>query len=116
MENYAIERLSALLAAGYVIDEVRTPSDAVSLEHPDKAFKARHVYLYADGLMVAPFGVNDEIRVFADSPQDEFHRFVQSAPRPTWWQRTVRIKEWLAGAMGGAVAIMGMYLLSRLSE
>lgn len=116
MENYAIERLTALLAAGYVMWEIRSPSDAIVLEHPDKSFKARHTYLYADGQMVAPMGVADEIRVFADSPQEEFYRFVQSVPKPTSWQRTVRMKVWQAGVMGGAVGAMGICLLSRMWE
>ena len=116
VENYAIERLTALLAAGYEMWEVHSPSDAVTLEHPDKSFKARHVYVYADGKMVAPMGAADEVRVFADSPQDEFYCFVRSVPQPTWWQRTLRMKAWLFGSMCVALGVLGAHLLSRLLE
>lgn len=95
-ENFAIERLAALLHAGYEIDH--TNGEAVTLRHP----AIRSVgHVYADGLAVLPDKAG-EVRFFTDSPQDEFYAFVRTIPKPGW-RRSVRVPQWVVIVAGFAI-------------
>lgn len=100
-ENFAIERLAALLHAGYEIDHAN--GEAVILRHP----AIRSVgFVYADGMTVLPDKVG-EMRFHTDSPQAEFYAFVRTIPK-AGWRRSVRIPEWLASM--GACTFMALLI------
>ncbi|MFZ5656264.1 MAG: hypothetical protein ACOY37_04270 [Pseudomonadota bacterium] len=98
-ENFAIERLSALLNAGYEIE--CASADAVTLRHP--ATRATG-FVYPNGLTVVTGG-EGEARFHSDSPQADFLAFVRMIPKPGW-RRTVRIPEWLVAGATCALAVL----------
>ena len=97
--NFAIERLAAVLRAGYEIEGDN--GDAFLIRHP----AIRSIgFVYADGLAVLPNGAG-EVRFPANAPQAEFHAFVRTIPKPGW-RKSVRVPEWLATAVGMALAVL----------
>ena len=91
VQNYAIERLSLLIYAGYEVQSPAFPSDSVLLKHPSRKERFRTAHLYSDGLVVFPLGVREERRFFSDANQEEFEEFVRGISGPTWWQRKAEI-------------------------
>ena len=98
-ENPAIERLAALLRAGYEIEG--DTGDAFMVRHP--ALRSTG-FVYADGLVVFPNGAG-EVRFSANAPQAEFHAFVRTIPKPGW-RRSVRVPEWIVAVVGMALAVL----------
>jgi len=104
MENHAIERLNALLAAGYEIEPSRNDGDAVSLAYPSRTLEYWYAIVYASGQVVFPISAGAEVRFYSDSPQEEFRAFVRSIPKPSWLKAHVRIRGVVA-AGGSSLAV-----------
>ncbi len=90
-DNHAIERLTALMAAGYEIQPVGRPEGAVVLHFPGRRFKYWCAYVYSSGQAVLLSSSDDERRFYADDTQDDFRQFLTTVPRPHWIFQAVRI-------------------------
>jgi hypothetical protein len=110
IQNRAIARLTTLIAAGYVLNAPAHASDAVSLEHPNRKFKYRHAYVYEDGKVVAPFSDNDEVRIYTDSTDSDFHSFVRTIPKPSGLEFLSTTEFW-SGIAVGLSAAFALYSL-----
>ena len=112
IKNKAVARLTALMAAGYELVAATNPSEAVSLEHPSRKFKYRHAYVYDDGRVVAPFSDKDEVRIYTDSNDSEFHSFVSTIPKPTDWEKATTGNFW-SGVIAGLGLALVNYIFAR---
>ena len=110
IKNKAVARLTALMAAGYELMAPTSSSEAVSLEHPSRKFKYRHAYVYDDGRVVAPFSDKDEVRIYTDSTDSEFHTFISTVPKPTDWEKATAANFW-SGVIAGLGAAVAVYFL-----
>lgn len=111
----AIERLIALLKAGYQIDQPASLElgDSLWLEHPAGRRAAyATLSLSGDGFLVSllPVGDRTQLRIAPEKAAD-FWRFISSVPQPTWWERHRRGFYEVAGKLAFYVFVLVLYLI-----
>ena len=92
----AINRLNALMKAGYKINEhvSQETLDSVWLIHPSvKRLNGAELILSSDGF-VSSFNNYKETEQLSFSPEqvDEFNEFVRVVPTPTIWEETAKLR------------------------
>jgi hypothetical protein len=116
-----LQRLIALLAAGYAI-RVKDSSDngnILSLEHPSKwqRVKEKSLFLYENGDVLGLSQHSDGTHLLIEgSDHTAFQQLISATPRPTWWDLNhgpfVSVFAWLfiALVLFAGVKIFGMVL------
>ena len=126
MEHKAIPRLTALIRAGYKVNEYATKTRAHSLIwllHPSyKRFKEWRLILYANGLVVDAPQMGAGERTWGDNqtriePDDDvgFDDFIARVPEPTAWERSRRSVQFvLMWAILIATLLVGIRFLAHV--
>jgi len=112
-EPPTLNRLNALMAAGYRIEESTSQEvcNAIWLDHPAKnRVSEKTLIIYNDGLVVGECWTNPEkkqLRIHANQ-EDEFYKFVRAVPKPNIWEKTANIRY---GILGSLIMIV-IYILT----
>ena len=79
------DRLHKLAWVGYKPNWSERYTDSIWLYHPRESFKHRVLILHASGLITST--ADQELRLYRIDKKG-FDQFIQSVPKPNWWDRT----------------------------